>query len=264
MGEREEKNQGKLSQGYGRVREETSSTKDKEGKEILGEKVESAIHMAECIYDLDWPEDEPDAPKLVEFLCTEPDKPVQKVYDLLATINLGTEGNLRPIQISGLLKARDRADIVNLWYEFKDCFAWHYIEMPRLDPNLVEHKMPIKKGYKTMKQAPRRMSKEIEEKVKEEIERLVKAGFIRPGKYVEWLANILPVLKAVTNVVRCCVDYRNINEAIPKDEYHMHMTDLYIDTVAKHKVLSFMDGNMGYDQIKLAKEDIHNTTFRCP
>ncbi|KAM1348666.1 hypothetical protein ACFX2F_002820 [Malus domestica] len=136
--------------------------------------------------------------------------------------------------------------------------------MPGLDPTLVEHRMPIKEGYKPVKQAPRRMSKEIEEKVKEEIERLVKPGFIRPAKYVEWLANIVPVLKAVTKAVRCCVDYRNINGATPKDEYPMPMADLSIDAVAKHKVLSFMDGNAGYNQIKMAPDDIHKTAFRCP
>ncbi|KAM2001059.1 hypothetical protein ACFX16_008299 [Malus domestica] len=135
--------------------------------------------------------------------------------------------------------------------------------MPSLDATLVEHRMPINEGYKPVNQAPRRMSKEIEEKVKEEIERLVKAGFIRPAKYVEWLANIVPVLKAVTKAVRCCVDYRNINGATPKDEYPMPMADLSIDAVAKHKVLSFMDGNVGYNQIKMAPEDIHKTAFRC-
>ncbi|KAM1620538.1 hypothetical protein ACFXTN_017504 [Malus domestica] len=105
------------------------------------------------------------------------------------------------------------------------------------------------------------MSKEIEEKVKEEIKRLVKAGFIRPTKYDEWLANIVPLLKAITKAVRCCVDYKNINGAMPKDEYPMPMADLSIDAIAKHKVLSFMDGNARYNQIKMAKEDIHKTAF---
>ncbi|KAM1282402.1 hypothetical protein ACFX2H_022774 [Malus domestica] len=108
------------------------------------------------------------------------------------------------------------------------------------------------------------MSKEIEEKVKEKIERLVKAGFIRHAKYVEWLANIVPILKAITKAVQCCVDYRNINGATPKDKYHMPMANLSIDAVAKHKVLSFMDGNASYNQIKMAKEDVHKTAFRCP
>ncbi|CAN6542153.1 unnamed protein product [Malus baccata var. baccata] len=194
----------------------------------------------------------------------KPDKPPPQVQDPLEVIDLGTEEDPRPIQISGLLETNDQAKIVCLLQEFKDCFAWHYTEIPGLDSTLVEHRMPIKKGYKPVKQAPRRMSKEIEEKVKEEIERLVKAGFIRPAKYVEWLANIVPVLKAIIKAVRCCVDYRNINGATPKDEYPMHMADLSIDAVAKHKVLSFMDGNCGYNQIMMAQEDIHKTTFRCP
>ena len=79
---------------------------------------------------------------------------------------MGTKEGPRPIQLSGLLEAGDWAKIVNLLHEFKDCFAWYYIEIPRLDPNLVEHRMPIKEGYRPVKQAPRKMSKEIEEMVK--------------------------------------------------------------------------------------------------
>ncbi|XP_048433367.1 uncharacterized protein LOC125473964 [Pyrus x bretschneideri] len=48
------------------------------------------------------------------------------------------------------------------------------------------------------------------------------------------------------------------------DEYLMPMADLSINAVTKHKVLSFIDGNAGYNQIKMAKEDIHKTAFRCP
>ncbi|CAN6569907.1 unnamed protein product [Malus baccata var. baccata] len=198
--------------------------------------------MAECIYDLDGLDDLPESPELVEFLCAEPDKPPPEVQDPLEIIDLGAEGNPRPIQISGLLEINDQAKIVCLLQEFKDCFSWHYTEMPGLDSTLVEHRMPIKEGYKPVKQAPRRI----------------------PAKYVEWLANIVPGLKAITKAVRCCVDYRNINGATPKDEYPMPMADLSIDAVAKHKVLSFMDGNVGYNQIKMAQEDIHKTAFKCP
>ncbi|CAN6560039.1 unnamed protein product [Malus baccata var. baccata] len=44
----------------------------------------------------------------------------------------------------------------------------------------------------------------------------------------------------------------------------MAMVDISIDAVAKHKVLSFMNGNAGYNQIKMALEDIHKMAFRCP
>ncbi|CAL8116171.1 unnamed protein product [Prunus armeniaca] len=108
------------------------------------------------------------------------------------------------------------------------------------------------------------MSIETELKVKEEIERLLKAGFIRPTRYVEWLANIVPVLKKITKAVRVCVDYKNLNETTPKNEYPMPMADMLIDGAAHNKILLFMDGNAGYNQIMVVGADIHKTAFRCP
>ncbi|BBN67449.1 hypothetical protein Prudu_80S000100 [Prunus dulcis] len=61
-----------------------------------------------------------------------------------------------------------------------------------------------------------------------------------------------------------CVDYRNLNEASPKDEYLMPMVDMRVDGAAHNQMLSFMDGNAGYNQIMVAEEDIHKTTFMCP
>jgi hypothetical protein len=48
------------------------------------------------------------------------------------------------------------------------------------------------------------------------------------------------------------------------DGYPMPVADLLVDAAAGHKVISFMDGNARYNQIFMAEEDIHKTTFRCP
>jgi hypothetical protein len=44
----------------------------------------------------------------------------------------------------------------------------------------------------------------------------------------------------------------------------MPVTDLLVDAAAGRKVISFMDGNAGYNQIFMAVEDISKTTFICP
>jgi hypothetical protein len=36
-----------------------------------------------------------------------------------------------------------------------------------------------------------------------------------------------------------------------------------IDSVSSNKVISFLDGNAGYNQIFMAKEDVSKTAFRC-
>lgn len=43
----------------------------------------------------------------------------------------------------------------------------------------------------------------------------------------------------------------------------MSMANMYVDQVEKQNFSSFMGGNARYNQIKMAKEDIHKTTFRC-
>jgi hypothetical protein len=131
-----------------------------------------------------------------------------------------------------------------------------------LSKKLVEHRLPIKEGFQPFQQPPRRMAPDITLKIKEEIERLVRAGFIRLARYVEWLLNIVPVLKK-NGKLRICIDFRNINMATPKDEYLMSVADLLVDGASGYKVLSFMDGHSGYNQIFIEENDVHKTAFRC-
>lgn len=92
---------------------------------------------------------------------------------------------------------------------------------------------------------------------------MLKEGFIRTTKYADWLSNIVHVI-IKTRQVRICTDFRDLNLATPKDEYFMPIADLLVDVVASNGILTFMDGYSGYNQIFVAKEDVHMTAFRCP
>ena len=48
----------------------------------------------------------------------------------------------------------------------------------------MEHRLPIRLEFHLFQQPPRKMSKEVEPKVNEEIEKLLKAKFIMPTRYV--------------------------------------------------------------------------------
>ncbi|KAM2187305.1 hypothetical protein ACFX1X_029610 [Malus domestica] len=135
--------------------------------------------------------------------------------------------------------------------------------MPGLDRTLVEHELRIKAGCKPFRQPHRRLSTEVQLGIKDEIVRVLQAGFIRTARYVEWLANIVLVLKK-NGTLRICIDFRNLNLATPKDEYLMPISDLLIDAAAHHEILSFMDGHTAYNQIFIAEVDVHKTAFQCP
>jgi hypothetical protein len=107
------------------------------------------------------------------------------------------------------------------------------------------------------------MRTDVLEEVKKEIEKMLEAGFIRPCRYAEWISSIVPVQKK-DGRWRVCVDFRDLNRATLKDEYPMHIVETLINAAAGNKILSFMDGNAGYNQIFMAPEDIHKTAFRVP
>jgi hypothetical protein len=42
----------------------------------------------------------------------------------------------------------------------------------------------------------------------------------------------------------------------------MPIVDLLLDATARPKIITFMDGNVGYNQIFMAEEDISKIAFR--
>jgi hypothetical protein len=182
----------------------------------------------------------------------------------LEEVDIGSGDKPRPTFISANLQPDFRKELIKLLKKYKDCFAWDYSEMPGLDRSIVEHWLPIKSGFKPYKQPPRKIYKdEVLADVKKEVERLLDANFVRPCIYAEWISNIVPVYKK-NGKMRVCIDFRELNRATAMDGYPMPIADLLVDAAAGHKVISFMDGNAGYNQIFMATEDISKTTFRCP
>jgi Reverse transcriptase (RNA-dependent DNA polymerase) len=183
--------------------------------------------------------------------------------DELTKINLGTEEDPRPIFISASLPEEVADKLKTFLKGYMDYFAWSYKEMSGLDPNVVVNYLKIDPTFKPVKQAPRRMRIELEEKVMEETKKLIDAGFISEDETPEWVTSIVPIKKK-NGQIRICVDFRDLNEACPKDDFPLPVTEIIIDHTSSYEVFSFMDGYTGYNQIKIAPEDEKHTAFRTP
>ena len=81
-------------------------------------------------------------------------------------------------------------------------------------------------------------------KVKEEIDKLLRVGFIRPLKQATWLSPIVVVPKK-NGKIRVCMDYRKLNAAMVTDAFPLPFTDGVLDAVAEHEVYNFLDGFRG-------------------
>ena len=85
----------------------------------------------------------------------------------------------------------------------------------------------------------------MNDRIKEEINRLLEARFIRSCRYAEWISNIVPVEKKDSAKIRVCIDFINLNKTTTKDEYPMPIADMMINEVSGHRIISFLDGNAG-------------------
>jgi hypothetical protein len=165
--------------------------------------------------------------------------------------------------VNKTLETDPRNEIIGLLKEYSDCFAWNYIEMLGLSRKIVEHRLPIKSGFRPFKQKARTFRIDLLPRIKDEIHRLIEANFIRPCRYAEWVSNIVSVEKKESGKLRVSIDFRNLNRATPKYEYPMPIVDTLINNASGNRIISFLDGNAGYNQIFMAEEEASETTFLC-
>ena len=142
-----------------------------------------------------------------------------------------------------------------------DVFTWKYDEMSGLDPRLVVHSLNVDSGVKLVIQPARVFHTNVEAQITQEVKKLLAAGFIKPIHHPKWLSNIV-LMKKKNSQIRCCVDFRNLSKACPKDEFPLSNIDLLVDLAVGNSMFSFMDGYNGYNQICIAAKDAEKTAFR--
>ena len=86
------------------------------------------------------------------------------------------------------------------------------------------------------------------------------AKFIREVYYLDWLANVVMIKKG-NSKWRMCVDFIDLNKACTMDSYLLPRNDQLVDSIAGHKLLSFMDAFSRYNQIKMDEADQEKTSF---
>ncbi|RDX61810.1 Retrovirus-related Pol polyprotein, partial [Mucuna pruriens] len=141
-----------------------------------------------------------------------------------------------------------------------DVFSWTPEDMPGIDPKFINHRLSIVDGARPVVQKKRKQGEEKRKAIKEETDKLLRAGFIREVRYPEWLANVVMVRKT-NGRWRMCTDYIDLNKVCPKDPYPLPNIDRLVDNVSGYGFLSFMNAYSGYNQIKMHPEDEEKTAF---
>ena len=58
-----------------------------------------------------------------------------------------------------------------------------------------------------------------------------------------------------------CVDFRDLNKALPKDDFPLPHIVVLVHNTVRSAMMSFMDSFLGYNQMKMACKDMTKTTF---
>ena len=99
--------------------------------------------------------------------------------------------------------------------------------------------------------------------LKEEVDKLLKAGFIYHVEITKWVSRVVVTPKK-DGIWRVCVDFKPLNAATKKDPYPLPFIDQILDSVAGYERYNVCDGFSGYFQLKIAPEDQKKTTFITP
>ena len=99
---------------------------------------------------------------------------------------------------------------------------------------------------------------------KAELNRLVKEGIITEVKeHTEWINSIVPVMKS-NGSLRLCLDPKDLNQAIERNQWYSRTTDDTLPELAKSKYKTLKDVISGYWHVVLDLASSLLTTFNTP
>ena len=98
-------------------------------------------------------------------------------------------------QVRASMNNEERVQVLLFLTQNIDVFAWDPYDVPGVNPEFIVHKLNVDPSYPPKKQKPKRSAKDLVEAIRQEVEKLKKAGAIKETFFLEWLANTVVVRK---------------------------------------------------------------------
>ena len=122
----------------------------------------------------------------------------------------------------------------------------------------------LKEQYKPVQHPPRSVPVAMQTTYKAELDRLTKEGIITEVKeHTEWINSIVPVMKP-NGSLRLCLDPKDLNKAIERNQWYSRTIDDILPELAKSKFKTLKDATSGYWHVVLDLASSLLTTFNTP
>jgi hypothetical protein len=121
--------------------------------------------------------------------------------------------------------------------------------MPGLDPSIVEHRIETWPDITPVRQKQRPLHPSKAAAIKAEIDKLRTAGFYLPHRL--HVMGFQPCTRQQKQgTIRVCTDFRDLNNACPKENFPTPFIDQVIDDCAGHEALSFMTDSLAITKFR--------------
>ena len=153
-----------------------------------------------------------------QMMNTEERRVVAEPTEALEDIPLDENNPKKYTRVGVDMEKKTKQNLVQFLKKSIDVFAWSPEDMSSIDPSVITHRLNVYPFTKPVWQKKRVLAPKRENSIKEEVQKLTVAKFIREVYYPDWLANVVMVKKA-NGKWRMCVDFIDLNKACPKDNY---------------------------------------------
>jgi hypothetical protein len=118
--------------------------------------------------------------------------------------------------------------------------------MKGITGELGEMKIPLRLKVRPIRKQPCRLNPIYKQKFKEEIDRMLEVGIIKPDEELEWISSMVIHGNKQGRGIMICVDLRKLNDAFLHDPFPTPFTDEVLENMGGHEAYSFTDGFPGY------------------
>ena len=122
----------------------------------------------------------------------------------------------------------------------------------------------LKENYRPVQHPPRSVPVAMQAAYRAELDRLTKEGIITEvQEHTEWINSIVPAMKP-NGSLRLCLDPKDLNKAIKRNQWYSRTIDDILPELAKSKYKMLKDATLGYWHIILDLASSLLTTFNTP
>jgi len=154
--------------------------------------------------------------------------------------------------------AEARGRLMQLLIDYCGVFSFDEADLGRT--SVIKHSIDTQ-GARPVRQPLRRQPPVHQEAIRDHVQTMLKQGVIEHAQS-PWAINLV-LVKKKDGSLRCCVDYRQLNDLTTKDAYPLPRTDACLDTFAGASWFTTLDMRSSFHQVELEEKDRDKTAFIC-